>query len=260
VEKNSRPELQKILEKRHYPFKIQTGRITLADGQAEWRTIKTTTFPVTLKRHTFETPFICTSQGSDAAAVTLLRIDVASKFPTPSQTQERSRRCHNHTVDEAIEIMQSNDWSKLKNNYGPILSPLPPTPPRVRAPEIPVPMRSTHGPSDGPILIRSQFVWADAEHVIETMWFEQRNQFRPTPRRRRANTFSRLAEKNQGLDSRKHRPICKTRTANATGRTSNYYRRTSPDRESSVSNFTATHSGANGLFHWTKLEKRRSKF
>jgi hypothetical protein len=62
-------------------------------------------------------------------------------------------------ADEATDIMQSDEWSELKNNYGPILSPLPPTPPRVRPPEIHVPMR-------------------------------------------------------------KHRPICRTRTANASGRTS----------------------------------------
>jgi hypothetical protein len=66
------PKLQKLVEERHFPFKIQTAKITLADGHAEWCTIKTTTVPVTLKGRTFETPFLCTSQGPDA--VTLLGI------------------------------------------------------------------------------------------------------------------------------------------------------------------------------------------
>jgi hypothetical protein len=79
-------------------------------------------------------------------------------------------------ADEATDIMLSDEWSELKNNYGPILSPLPPTPPRVRPPEIHVPMRPTHGPSGGTILSRSEFVWSDAEHAIETMCFEQ-NEF-----------------------------------------------------------------------------------
>jgi hypothetical protein len=194
------PRLQDIFVKMNLPLQERTARVVLATGNSEVQTVRTVTVPVKLKGRTFQTPFVCAQGGPDA--VTLLGADFAriaglvinfhngsyhfhghrhevykfikketgSPFPLAQVEVQTNPTPPTENIDEDEEfdaIMQSDGWSQLTNNYGPEVSPLPPSPPRVQPATIHVPARPVHGPSDGNQLSRSQFQMDDARYAIE---------------------------------------------------------------------------------------------
>jgi hypothetical protein len=189
------PRLQDIFVKMNPPLQERTARVVFATGNSEVQTVRTVTVPVKLKGRTFQTPFVCGQGGADA--VTLLGADFARIAGLVIDFHNDSYHFHGHcrevykfikketgsplplaqvevrteNIDEDEEfdaIMQSDGWSKLTNNYGPEVSPLPPSPPRVQPATIHVPAR----PSNGNQLSRSQFQLDNAKYAIKLEYME----------------------------------------------------------------------------------------
>ncbi|CAK9832693.1 Retrovirus-related Pol polyprotein from transposon 297 [Anthophora retusa] len=190
------PRLYKLLRERNFSFIKKIAKVTLADGRAQQKLIYTTVVPVTLKGRTFTTPFIYTDGGSEA--VTLVRIDFARlaglvvnyrndtyyfhgarhevyhfiRKETMISYQIRNLNAdqtepmevdtavgHNNTTVNIDNLMKSDEWSNMVNNYGPIISPLPQTP------QEPTPLK-LHGLPNPVTTSRSEFQWYDAIQAV----------------------------------------------------------------------------------------------
>jgi hypothetical protein len=198
------PKLQKVLKKLGFPFTKQVAKLILADGRAENKLIQTVMVPVTLKGRTFTTPFVCTEGGSEAA--TLLGVDFARlaklvvnyhtntyHFHGASHEEYAFVQKENHPVlplspfnavqpeprEEIVlddpyqfpvdfdELMKSDEWSDLTENYGLVIAPLPPTSTRVSPPTIHVQQRPPHGRTDAKSFSRTNHRWADTTYAVD---------------------------------------------------------------------------------------------
>jgi hypothetical protein len=203
-DKPGKPQIARRTEKTRSPFHEAVAKLILADGRAENKLIQTVMVPVTLKGRTFTTPFVCTEGGPEAA--TLLGVDFARlaklvvnyhndtyHFHDASYEEYAFVRKETHPalplnpfnavqpepMEESVqddpyrspivfdELMKSDEWFDLTRDYGPILSPLPPTPPRVVPPTIHVHPRPLHGPTETRNFSRTGYQWADATYAVD---------------------------------------------------------------------------------------------